>query len=165
MKSEKGVTITSLIIYIGIFFIVVLLVGRITSFLYKNSDSVDKNTYEADFNKLNLYIVEEAKKENNYIYSIGSMQKNNDSYEFKNSQGNSAIKFVVRKDGKDTEFNTIGLIDKSIYYNNAKVCSNVKGFTVIRTIQNNKDKLSIEVTFENDKKFNTEYIMRNQSEN
>ncbi|MBR3133761.1 MAG: hypothetical protein IKG42_06915 [Clostridia bacterium] len=85
MKSEKGVTITSLIIYIGIFLIVVLLVGRITSFLYKNSDSIEKNSSEADFNKLNLYIVEEAKKEDNYIYAIGSMTQNeNDAnnYEF-----------------------------------------------------------------------------------
>ncbi|MBR3133760.1 MAG: hypothetical protein IKG42_06910 [Clostridia bacterium] len=82
--------------------------------------------------------------------------------------GDSAVKFVTRKDGKDTEFNTIGYIekDKSIYYNKAKVCNNVELFKVTKSKENGKDKLTITIKFDgNEKTYSTEYVMRNQMEN
>lgn len=179
MKSEKGVTIVSLIIYIGVLFVVVLLVGRIVTFLYRNSKTIESSSREADFNKVNLYFLEEAKKENNYIYSIGDLEESEGNYQYQGTNDpnkeeykttGSAIRFYTTTDGKNTVFNDIGFIDGAIYYNKAKICGDVKSFEISKTDNNGKEKIKIELIFngndgDNGEKFSAEYVMRSQSGN
>lgn len=167
MKNEKGITILSLIIYVGVLFIVVMLVGRITGFFYKNADTIENKNSEADFNKLNLYMLEETKKENNRINSLGIMQENGGAYSFTKQEGEngfSAIQFYEEKDEEGT-YNVIGKAGNGIYYNKIKICSDVDNFVITSELENGKNKLMMTITFSSGETYNAEYTMRNQEIN
>lgn len=155
MKSEKGVTIVSLIIYVGVLFVVVLLVGKVTSFFFSNKNTIENPNSEADFNKLNLYMLGETKKENNTIKAIGKMIKNEsdvwnfvpnqkgeniDNQDIENdiNQGN-AIQFYTYTNGEE-EYNIIGLAGDGIYYNEIKICENVEEFEIRKSGEKRKRK-------------------------
>ncbi len=173
MKSEKGVTIVSLIIYVGVLFVVVLLVGKITGFFFKNSDTIQNPNSEADFNKLNLYMLEETKKENNRINAIGSMVETDGKWSFikdrKTGEGEDtyydALQFYIHEQGKDEEYNIIGQAGNGIYYNKVKICDGVKKLDVSKSTGNGKETIKIIVTFENDESYTADYTVRDENVN
>ena len=68
MKSEKGVTITSIMIYVVALTIVVLLIGRIITYFYKNVNNVEENTTaNAEYLKFNSYFTDEINIEGNEV--------------------------------------------------------------------------------------------------
>lgn len=68
MKSERGVTITSIMIYIIALTVVVLTIGRITTYFYKNTKSVKTDTVaDAEYTKFNSYFTDEINIEGNKI--------------------------------------------------------------------------------------------------
>ena len=167
MKNEKGVTILSLIIYVGVLFIVVMLVGRITGFFYKNADTIENKNSEADFNKLNLYMLEETKKENNRINCLGIMKENEGNFSFTKEEGEngfSAIQFYEEKD-EEGSYNVIGKAGNGIYYNKIKICSDVQDFVIEQGSENGKYTLDMTITFASGETYSAEYIMRNQETN
>ena len=95
MKSEKGVTLTSIMIYVVALTIVVGIVGRITTYFYKNIQDVATNTSaDAEYTKFNSYFTDEInieenevilfeenhvaffKTENQYIFKNGNIYRN-----------------------------------------------------------------------------------------
>ena len=59
IKNEKGVTLTSLLIYVLALTVVVIIVGRITTYFYKNMDQVTTNTAAAaEYTKFNSYFTD-----------------------------------------------------------------------------------------------------------
>ncbi len=169
MKEEKGITIVSLIIYVGVLFIVVMLVGRITGFFYKNADTVQTKSSEADFNKLNLYMLEETKRENTRINSIGKMEKDDESnsysYSIVNNDEGNAIQFYTRLQDESGEYNVIGQAGSGIYYNKIKLCSDVDSFAITKNTENGKDKISITIKFNSEETYTAEYTMRENQSN
>ena len=119
MKSERGVTLTSIMIYVVALTVVVLLIGRITTYFYKNINVVKTDTNaSAEYTKFNSYFTDEINIEGNEVidyteeYIIFSKTKN--QYTYKNN---------------------------CIYVNKAKLCENIE----ICEFNYNKETRQIEV--------------------
>lgn len=91
MKSEKGVTITSIMIYVIALTVVVLIIGRITTYFYKNIKNVSTNTTaDAEYTKFNSYFTDEINIEGNDVeiwsknYIVFSKTEN--QYTFQNGK-------------------------------------------------------------------------------
>lgn len=63
MKSEKGITLTSLVIYIIIATIVISTLSVISTFFFSNMNLIkDQNEYAIEFNKFSMFFIEDVKK-------------------------------------------------------------------------------------------------------
>lgn len=72
MKSEKGVTLTALVIYIVIFVIIIGIVTTISSHFYKNVGQIkEAPQYITEFNKFSMFFVADVKS-NTDIMEISS---------------------------------------------------------------------------------------------
>lgn len=104
MKNNKGITLTSLIIYVLVLLIVVTIVANITSFFYSNIVNAKENSQNiATITKFNMYFTKDVKKIGNRVVSTG--------------QNGKYIKF--------TSGNTYTFQNNAIYFNNIKICDNV----------------------------------------
>lgn len=103
MKSERGVTLISLIIYILILIIVVSMLSTLSSVFFSNTEYLTNNAKDiSEFNKFNMYFIEDVKK--------------NKSAEVTSNQ----IKF------EDGTVYTYIFEDKGIYRNKVKICENIE---------------------------------------
>lgn len=104
MKSNKGITLTSLVIYVIAMVLVVTTVSTITSYFYNNIDNMNASTDSATvFTKFNMYFSEEINIKDNYPLAASTdyivFSKTGNQYTFKNS---------------------------SIYRNQVKICDNIE---------------------------------------
>lgn len=107
LKNNKGVTLMSVIIYITIMFVVLAAIMRITIYFSDNMREAADVSFETEFNKLNIYLLDEAKKTGNNISEI-----NTDGTQIIFSKGN---KYTYNSE------------NKIIYLNDTiKVCENVE---------------------------------------
>lgn len=68
IKSNKGVTITGLVIYVSSFFMICAVIGVITTFFFNNTKFLSSEaTASAEFDILNAYLAKEAKTEENVV--------------------------------------------------------------------------------------------------
>ena len=125
MKSEKGITLVSLVIYILVMVVIIAVMSQIISRFYDNTKELNSDTESVlEFNKFNSYFLKEIKQDGNKLDSIV----------------NGNILF--------TSGNTFSKKDSYIYYNNTPICSKVKSF--IATIDANDDTIiNIKIEFEN----------------
>lgn len=90
MKSEKGITLTSLIIYIIVTLIVLGILAVITSNFQSNVKQLDMDSsYSVEFDKFNSYFIEEVKKIDNFVMSVATDKSyiqfaNGNVYQFSN---------------------------------------------------------------------------------
>lgn len=75
MKNNKGITLTSLVIYIAVIFVVLAALMRITIHFRNNMVEVAEVGFETEFNKINLYMLDESKKTGNTIIKISEEGK------------------------------------------------------------------------------------------
>ena len=62
MKSEKGVTLTALIIYIAIATVVISAMGLLSSYFYNNMKLIKTDSnYVVEYNKFNMFFVQDVK--------------------------------------------------------------------------------------------------------
>ena len=122
MKSEKGVTLTSIMIYVIALTVVVLLIGRIITYFYRNVNNAEENTAaNAEYLKFNSYFTDEINIEGNEVetcesnYIIFSQTQNQYTYQ------NGSIYRGKVKIAKDIEF-------CEFYYNeeNKEISVNMK---------------------------------------
>ena len=138
MKSDRGVTTASLIVYVIAMLIIVGIIATITSFFYTNAINLEDNSSNVStITKFNMYFLEETKNRNNKII-------NNDSKSITFSTGN-----------------TFTFQDNSIYLNSIKICENVKnmGFNVEKI--NNKEVINVIITIGENVEYTktTKYVM------
>lgn len=75
MKSEKGVTLASLAIYIVLIFIVLAILATVTSNFQSSIKEINQEGTEiAEINKFNMYFLQEVKKQGNKITSISDTE-------------------------------------------------------------------------------------------
>lgn len=114
MKSEKGVTLTAIMVYVIAFTVAVIAVGRITNYFYQNMNNITSDTaIYAQVTKFNSYITDEINIENNYVTEAKT--EYNESNEIIESYiifNKSEIQYTF-KNGK-------------IYRNKAKICNNIE---------------------------------------
>lgn len=111
MKSEKGITLTSVIIYVLVLVIVVGIISVLTSFFYGNIDQMDKTSQSSsEFNKFNMYFLKDVKEQGNKVVSYSDVEggkyiafQNNHIYSYQNN---------------------------AIYFDKVKICEEVTDFSV-----------------------------------
>lgn len=100
MKSEKGITLTSLIIYIAVTMIVVSTIAAFTSFFVSNMNEVrQQEDYAPEFNKFTMFFSLDVK--NNRTAEVTPTQltfADGTIYQYRESE-----KAVYRNDTKITE--------------------------------------------------------------
>ncbi len=126
MKSEKGITLVSLLIYIAVLLTVMVVIGRISSMFNKQLEYVtSENDAATAFSTVDACILTETKKKDNTVSRIGTMGGNKDNgFYFQEYGGNNhtAIEFSSK--------NIICYLNNSLYFNKTKICDNVKNFNV-----------------------------------
>lgn len=71
MKSEKGITLTSLVLYIMLVLIVLGILATITASFQSNLKEVNKEgTKNSEIDKFNIYFLKDVKKQGNKVASI-----------------------------------------------------------------------------------------------
>ncbi len=104
MKSEKGITLTSLVIYICVATIVISSVALISSYFFSNVTSIkSQSTYAVEYNKFNMFFLQDVKT---------------------NSTANVTSSKIVFADNTEYEYK-----QNAIYRNNTKIANNVKSAT------------------------------------
>ena len=142
IKSQSGVTMISLIIYISSFLVIAGLIAGITSFFYNNTSLMDEEVYSAaEYNKLNMYLVKESEQKGNRILDIKLNDNNMIYIEFSN--GNRY---------------TLDKTSNLLYYNSICLCEDVIDFTVEKEYNSGKEVLKVKVDFTN-KSYTTKYTM------
>ena len=75
MKSEKGVSLVSLIIYLIAMTITVGIVARISNYFYRNINILDTSlTSSEEFLNFNAYITKEVNIKGNEVQTIGERE-------------------------------------------------------------------------------------------
>lgn len=114
MKSEKGITLIILGIYIIVFSMVMALLANLSNYIYGNLGRIsDSNLDLTEFNKFNMYFIEDVKS-NNQVLVQNLADENN--HEFVQ---------IAFEDGDIYRY-IIG--DDSIYKNNQKIASDILDF-------------------------------------
>lgn len=89
MRKETGVTIVSLIMYVGALLIIAIIIGNITTFFYNNVVSInDSADYSNAYSKINLSILSVLKEEDISNIEIGNYENKDDLYTFVPSEEN-----------------------------------------------------------------------------
>lgn len=142
MKNNKGITLTSLVIYIAVVILVVAILMRITTHFRNNMVDVADVTFETEFNKINLYLLDESKQDRNKIQEI----TNSSQVQFAN--GNKY---------------TYNINEKIIYLNDSiKVCENVLSCIFSKkTAENGKSVLELTITIGTTTK-TVDYVMKSE---
>lgn len=138
MKSSKGVTTASLIIYVIAMLIVIGIIATITSFFYTNVMNVeDSSSNISEITKFNMYFLEETKNNDNSIIQVGQ-------------------NFITFETGNIFTFQ-----DNCIYLNNIRICENVKNFELNVEEVNNKEVINVLLTIGDNVEYTktTKYVM------
>lgn len=62
MKSQKGVTLTALVIYLAVAAIVISSMAMLTSHFYSNVDAIkNQSDYVVEYNKFNMFFIQDIK--------------------------------------------------------------------------------------------------------
>ena len=115
MKSNKGIAMTSLVIYVTCFFVITTLVGVISTYFYNNMDLVSTRAGgSAEFNKLNVYLLDKIKDPE--LHSV---------YATKTSEGGPHDGMVVFFDELGNKKDLIVKNGDLIYLNDVVLATNV----------------------------------------
>lgn len=137
MKSQKGITLTSLIVYVTALSIVISVITVISTYFYKNVTTVsDKSNIYKQYTKFNSYFLQEVNTSNNSVVLCGENYinfSNGNTYTFKN---------------------------ESIYFNKIKICDNIKECSFTQYSENQKNKISVRIEVDETDFFETEYSLK-----
>ncbi len=105
MKSEKGITLTTLVIYMIVMILVISILSIISNFFYANKGYIlDSSKNISEYNKFNMFFIEDVKN-----------NKSAEVYEEENK--------IVFADG--TVYSYVHG-DTGIYRNKVKICNNIE---------------------------------------
>lgn len=111
LKSNKGITLLELSLYIIVILIIMGVLTSIRTFFFKNVDVIEESSrYASSFDKFNNYFVSDVK--NNYHVKV---------------ETNPGSTTIIFEDGTTYIYN---VADGGIYRGKIKIASNVTAFTV-----------------------------------
>ena len=147
LNSSNGITLMSLIIYITIMFVILALIMRVTIYFTRNINDVADTSFEIEFEKLNMYMLQETNKTGNYVEEISEDRK---SITFTDE---NKLEFV-KEDGNETG---------EIYFNEVKICENVNAcvFTATDNLETGKTTITVNLTI-NEKLKTIQYVINNR---
>ena len=124
LKSDKGITLTSLVIYVIVLLIVIGLMSGFSEYFYKNANKITiKENYEEQYTRFLAYLIKDT---------------NSDQLNFIKIKTDSENKYLILrfKDGSQHQY---VYSDKNIYYLNVSettpkkilLCNNVTDLTMV----------------------------------
>ena len=153
MKSQKGITLMSLTIYVIAMVIVVAIVSVISGYFYKNinavSDTIDPMT---EYMKFNSFFTDEANHKNIKILECKTKFKENVEA---NGVENS---YVVFDNGVQYTFIEE---NKGIYRNKVKISRDVENCKFTCMVQNGKNVVEVKIKMENASEKTVTYTLKN----
>ncbi len=134
---------TSLVIYIISFVIIIGIVGTITTVFNNNVKDINTTSgISSEYNKFNLYMLDQTQGG----YAI-----------LKCSSETDAAGYVTFSNGHQS--NTFVLLGNMLYFNQVKLCENVKEFKLQKEVaENGNDVLKTYINI-NDKIYTTDYVI------
>lgn len=141
MRNKKGITLVSLVIYIAVVMVVAAVVIRITTYFKNSMTDVANVDFETEFQKINLYLLDESKTIGNGIDEIISDTK------------------IVFTNGNKYEYNSS---EKIIYLNETiKLCEKVDSCIFSeKTAENGKNVITLTIKIGENSK-TVDYVMQN----
>ena len=112
MKDNRGITLTSLIIYVIGMVIVVSLIATLTTFFYKNVnvDNISKDTTQ--YTKFSNLFLKEINKKDNDVIECKTIEEDGQK-----------VSYIIFSDGNQYTYKSE---NKSVYKNNIKICKDVE---------------------------------------
>lgn len=139
MKSQKGITLVSLTVYIIVMIIVVAMVTVISSYFYTDIKSVGKNINPlTEYTKFNSFFTEEVNHPNIKILECET-------------------NYIVFDNGVQYTFIPE---NQGIYRNRVKIAKEVESCTFEYKIVNGKDVVEINIKMQNIDLKNVEYTLK-----
>ena len=135
MKTQKGVTLISVTIYVLVMAIVVGIIATISSFFYTNVTTVDEaGKNAAEFSEFNRSFLIDVKEKGNKVQEIAP-------------DGSYGIKYTIK--------------NGAIYRDSVKICGNVKSAKFTQGYDFDKTIITVEITIGEKDPYNTkkEYVM------
>lgn len=130
MKTDSGLTVTSIIVYITAMVIVIGTIASITSFFYTNVSNLDDNSNNmSEITKFHMYFLEETTKMNNSIMTLND----------------TLVSFATG--------NTFIYQNNSIYFNNIKICDNISNLQFAKEEVNDKTIIKVLITIGQDNEY------------
>ena len=130
MKTENGITIISITIYVIVMMLVVSLMAVMTNYFYKNVDYTNiRNQFNMQYTTINNYFSEEANLENNMILEIN---------EITNEETGTKQKWIIFSN--KNQYTYIEK-NKSLYRNNIKIARDIESFEVTQVVNNRKTRI------------------------
>lgn len=147
MKSEKGITMVSLIIYVIAMLITVTIITIVTSYFYQNIDiDSDKYTYFSEFTKFESFISEEVNKTDNQILDIGEVVENNKKQNYIAFSSGNQYTYIPE--------------NQAIYQNNVKIANGVEQCSFKEKQVNGKPAFEVSIKIQ-DKTRKVQYVLKN----
>lgn len=147
MRSEKGITLISITIYVIVMLIVVSVITVLTQYFYKN---VDVNSASQDFNqqytKFNSYFLEETNKKGNKVAGIGDLE---------GSTEDAVQRYILFSNGNQYTFIQN---NRAIYTNHVKIAENIDDCSFTLGTENNKTVITVTIK-RNDLERTTKYTL------
>lgn len=137
MKSEKGITLISLIIYVIVMLIVVTTIGTVTSYFYANvKKEYNEEQMQNSESNLNLYLINDLKNKKIRIYDVLSNEIQTDSASLTTIRlvydDSSIIQYTIKEDGIYRD--ALKIYDKE---------NNEMTFEIVEVVENEKLELRI----------------------
>ncbi len=149
MKSEKGVTLISLIVYITTLLIVITVITIVSSYFYQNIDlTLSQIDPLVEYTRFNSYFTEEINYEDIEILESGTLPA---------QDGTHQNDYIVFSNGIQYTFMSE---NNAIYRNTAKIVGGVKSCDF--EVNSEKNKISVRLDMESgDKEWENDYIINN----
>ncbi len=132
--TSHGITLTSLIIYITIMFVVLAIIMRVTTYFTRNINDVADTTFEEEFEKFNMYMLQETGKSGNGVYKISENK-------------------ITFADENIIEYKTE---TNEIFYNEIKLCKNID--TCSFEMNTEENQIIVDITIKGIRKQGINYL-------
>ena len=145
MKNQRGITLTSLIIYIVLIFVIIVILARVSVYFTSNMSEISKESASiSEIDKFNMFFLRDVKQANNEIETVSVdgtsiTFTNGTTYEY--SKDNNVIYYENTAD------------DKKIII--AEIIEDCK---FLQSKENSKDIVTVEITI-SEKVYKYEYVM------
>lgn len=147
MKSEKGVTVTSLIIYVIALTVVVATISMLSTYFYRNTSSVAGNINPiTEYTKFNTFFSEEVNHSN---IKVLECKQQGEEVEDNYIVFDNGVQYTFVKE------------NQAIYKDKVKICSYVEECSFEHKIANGKDVVTVSIKMENSQTKTIYYTLKN----
>ena len=171
MKSEKGVTLIIIIVYMIGIILVISILSAISSFFFQNRNYLlDNSRYISEYNKFNMYFIDDIKRNRTAkIEDVYQKDANREDVIVEGKKVKAGMRIVL-PDGTVYTYRSLGdknnngedTYDNGIYRNRSKICSKISDCTFSIDYEDRADEkwiISVKMTID-DFTTTNRYVLR-----